>query len=1602
MAVSFTSGNDFITPTVNGQTYLGGAGNDTYILSSQIEADATVVIQDTEGDNKIQLIDGLEITSSLVTSNAIELTLSNGAKVQILGANNLTFELGGNPLNGEPGVQQDFTTFVQDTLGTTVPAPGETPSAGGEVVIGDEPEPVYTLAADAESVDEGATATFTLTTENVDEGTEVAYTISGVDAADVDGDLTGVATVGADGTATIQVSVAADETTEGEETLTVSIDGTDATADVVVNDTSLDPVFELLADAALVDEGNAASFSLNNGIPNTEYTYTISGVAADDIEGDLTDTVTTDADGNATITVALVADRTTEGQETLTVKIPNTGLTASTTVNDTSLDNVAPVVEDAAIAVDEAGDAVEGQLVAQDPDEDGVEFTWAEDVDGLTIDADGSYTFDPSMNPAAQALTYADDDLVIDVPFTVTDDYAADPQAADGTLTITVAPTPLTFELVASADFVEEGSTVTYTLVASEAVQSEFTGTIKVIAGDGTAGQTVAADFGSGSLNPVTVTIPVGETESTVMTLTPTNDAATEAPESYTVVGTIDGTEYVLDGEVRDPSTVGGLGQTFTLTTGVDYIPGLIGSAGSTGTDGNDTIKADYDVSVGAHTLSGLDDLDGGFGDDILKITDAAGGTVDVSLPQSVKNIETVTVASVNTLSGNTADISGWTDVTDATFTLKSATVQAVTVADTTDVTVTNSLGGVTVTDGASQTVTGKGVTGTTSTLAGSEGAVTATFTAVQNDDNGILITGGTDVTLTATEDAAVIGAGDVVAEVVIGGAGALAPSGAVDVTYTGAYTDGADDTLNNIEVTGGTTVSVDVNTGITAAQETAALTDATNFTLTQSDVKVTGSGDTTEVTVTQDDVVAEVDYSAGPPVVDGKIGVDAGDVTIADKNAASTTAANTITTVTLDNFGAATVDSAALTTLNLMGTGTSVTVTQGALTTPTITEQTVNAEDLTLTGALTLDNDIKTANIDVTGEVDLQGTQVIAGATTINVTGTGNLDSAGETFTALTALNITNTGSTTLGTQLGNGVTVTAAGGAEDLTFGATTKANTLGAGDDTVAVNASAITGTIDAGADTDTLVMSDANAVIASSTDTFEGKISNFERLALTGTTASAQTVNLANLDSINTIAIVDGVNSGNTLTLSNVTSGVNVSADSGAAGTLDVTQVTDDTSATAADVINFSMSNSTAQTVFKLDASEFETINVASDDSATTATGMAHVITTLDASAAKSLNISGDAGLTITTLTGTALTTIDASGVTKGDVSFTTGALAAAATIDGGAGDDSIDASAATKAVTLSGNDGDDLLIGGAVADTISGGAGDDVIFGDAGADTLTGNAGADIFAVTTATDSNGVNSDTISDFTVGEDQIGLLIGSGGEAVTYLGEASAYGSVLTSFSGTANEAVLDTSTNTVYVDVDGSQTLDTSDIAINVGVSDLSQSDFATLGTTTGDTIVGTSGIDTIYGLAGADTITGGAGADTITPGLDNDTIVNADIENEGLDVIASFTTVADGAGIGEGADTLQFSDADLKGLTGFANGASATGTLLTFNDGVTKAELIVGAGAVADEAVATFAFDTSTNTLTFDADGTGVAASAIDVVTLTGVTDLAAGDFTFVA
>ena len=102
-----------------------GDGDDIYVLSGHlIDDNANITITDSQGANSIQLIGGLSITSSQIASNALQLSLSNGASVTVLGADKMSYTVGGNPLLGQAGVNKSFSVFTNDVLGQSVPISG--------------------------------------------------------------------------------------------------------------------------------------------------------------------------------------------------------------------------------------------------------------------------------------------------------------------------------------------------------------------------------------------------------------------------------------------------------------------------------------------------------------------------------------------------------------------------------------------------------------------------------------------------------------------------------------------------------------------------------------------------------------------------------------------------------------------------------------------------------------------------------------------------------------------------------------------------------------------------------------------------------------------------------------------------------------------------------------------------------------------------------------------------------------------------------------------------------------------------------------------------------------------------------------------------------------------------------------------------------------------------------------------------------------------------------------------------------------------------------------------------------------------------------------
>lgn len=233
-----------------------GEGDDVYVIDAQNFpiGNKTITINDglADGNNKLVLVGGLEIVSSKVYANALELTLNNGVVVQVLGASTFVFQTGGAVFTGVGGLTQTYDEFVTQSLGTTVPV-DSTPTTGGAVTVNPAggttgggpivPPVAYTLTAAATSVNEGATAIFNLTTLTSEAGKTVNYTIGGtVNAADITGGLlTGSVVVGADGKAVIAIPISADATTEQAETLTVTLNGLAATASTVINDTSVGP-----------------------------------------------------------------------------------------------------------------------------------------------------------------------------------------------------------------------------------------------------------------------------------------------------------------------------------------------------------------------------------------------------------------------------------------------------------------------------------------------------------------------------------------------------------------------------------------------------------------------------------------------------------------------------------------------------------------------------------------------------------------------------------------------------------------------------------------------------------------------------------------------------------------------------------------------------------------------------------------------------------------------------------------------------------------------------------------------------------------------------------------------------------------------------------------------------------------------------------------------------------------------------------------------------------------------------------------------------------------------------------------------------------------
>jgi hypothetical protein len=145
-------------------------------------------------------------TKSIKWGSSIPYTLSGISAADVLGSS-----LSGNAVVNSSGVATISVTLLNDSL--TEGAETLTVTAGGataSTLVNDTSKalPTYSLSSSSSSVNEGSTATFTLTTTKVASGTSVPYTLSGINPSDVSGGLLmGNALVNSSGVATISVTL---------------------------------------------------------------------------------------------------------------------------------------------------------------------------------------------------------------------------------------------------------------------------------------------------------------------------------------------------------------------------------------------------------------------------------------------------------------------------------------------------------------------------------------------------------------------------------------------------------------------------------------------------------------------------------------------------------------------------------------------------------------------------------------------------------------------------------------------------------------------------------------------------------------------------------------------------------------------------------------------------------------------------------------------------------------------------------------------------------------------------------------------------------------------------------------------------------------------------------------------------------------------------------------------------------------------------------------------------------------------------------------------------------------------------------------------------
>ena len=1497
--INASSGADIIVPSNNGTTYRGLGGNDTYIISNAIAANAKVTIVDTAGTNAIQLVDGLSIASSKFAGDSVQLTLSNGAVVTINGADKFNFEVGGNTTAGVAGTSNTYAELAS-AMGVASLPTGSTISDGTSGTVSGSAlssgSVSYTLSAGASSVAEGSSITYTITASSAPTSdTTLTYNVIGdTNGGSVDkassGDLvslSGTVTIAAGSTsATFNVTPNTDETNEGLEGIKVSV--FDASNDVIGSATALISNTASAAsttsnlttgvDTLAAGEGDntiGGTVSAANGTGSTLQPGDVidGGSGADVLKLSLSGTLTGDhsisgIEMSNVEEIQINGFQTADGQDytldmALITGVTTLGLVSSSASNDITISNVPSIVDVNAkngggdLTVSYAAAAVVGVADTQALNVNNYTGTVSlEGVETITLDSSG-------VKSVIAALT-ATSMTTLNV-------------TGDAKLTITTVIENGTTTLDASAS--TGGGAYTLTPTATTGIT--FTGG----SGNETAivgaslSQLTSIDGGAGvdtmSISDAsTLTVLTGPMVSNVEVLDASATDATEYNTSY-----LPGVTALSSSAASDGIT--GTQVTFSY---MDAENSTLTVSGTEDVAATLAIDSDADVgniTVGLATQASLTNVDVAANDfETINLTGGVLAAAGVTMTLfGGSDLQTLNV------SGGKVTISGWNGGTLLSTIDASASAGLVmpsNPATTFATTVTGGAGndtlyggalGDTVNGGAGNDIILGGTAG--DTLNGGAGNDVLTGQAGVDIINGGAGNDTIHVDVLANfEDLAT-------PEQVDGGEGTDTLNFGSNVAHTTSAADLAG--IKNIEkitydTSGTATITVDdavfTNAGVTNLDirdlegtqgitvTASALSAANSITVTDNGANKTssvtgGAGDDTyKVTINHATALAAADTFTG-----GK-GTD--ELIITGGNASLTQAAQTgVTAIEKITF----INPAAKTLAYTLADASFVTTALG------VTNGVVDASGMTGSGALTF---VGTAEDDsgltITGG---KGGDTLFGSDTV---ATGDIISGGAGDDIIDG---------------GVGID-TLNGGEGNDTFN-------ISLGSDFIGLTSAEV---VNGGTGVDILDFEDdaaANTITAADL----GNINSIERIYLSGNDATSITLS----DSVFT---ANGLNS---IRLSREDDTVvNFTVNAGglsAANSLDV-RPADGGSST--DIITLGAGN---DTVYYANGAHFDTADTINGGAGTDGiivvqAGTAHSATYSNISNIESITYSNLNGGTVTA------TLADTNFVSQTLASVSGVGLVTALNFTGTAENDS--------SIALTGGTAGDTLLGTdtlALGDTISGNGGADTIDGSLGADILTGGAGADTFDYNVVGDSNTGTLDSITDYLSGTDGLSITLDYSAitQATTITADVTVAKAgktaVQDSLTGERGQTVYDTENQVLYINYNADNLLTSLDYAIGINsgasakdtvadaditwtltggsgadiITSLSGNADIITGNAGNDVIVSGAGIQTIAGGAGNDTITAGAGADIITTGAGTDILntgAGADIVDLSVD------------------------------------------------------------------------------------------------------------------